>query len=407
MIPRLKPYLGWEEIAASFRRDSSVRAFEAMFASTINSQHAIAFPYGRSAQWAMFKALGIENAEIVQPAYTCSVVAHATILSGNTPVFVDCTLDDYNMDLGQLAQAITEKTRAVIPTHIFGCPMDVERVTQIVRDAEKKYGHKIWIIQDCAHSFGAEWKGQAVVNAGDAALFGLGISKLVTSIFGGMLSTDDDDLAQRLRQYRDAHFQQQGWAKRLRRLLYLLAVYPAFWEPAYGLVYWLQAHTPLLNRLTKAYHLDDQIHFPPDYLHQMTRVEAAVGVAQLKKYESIIQRRRAIAETYFQLDGGDPELIFPPHVAGATYSHFAIRTSRKKEAMEFFASHGVQLGELIEYSMPHHPAYQAYTQGKAFPIALLCSQSMINLPIHPGLSSEQTERILSNLTNIYHKMFGI
>ena len=395
MIPRLKPRLGWEEVFAPCKRDLSVRVFEDMFASTLNTQHAIAFPYGRSALWAMFKALGIENAEIVQPAYTCSVVAHATMLSGNIPVFVDCTLDDYNMDLEQLAQAMSERTRAVIPTHIFGCPMNVEKVTEIVRAAEKKFGHKIWIIQDCAHSFGAEWNGQAVVNAGDGALFGLGISKIITSIFGGMFSTNDDALAHTLRDYRHQHFRQPGWTKGLRRLLYLLAVYPAFWEPAYGLVFWLQEHTPLLNRLTKAYHLDDQIHFPPDHKETMTRAEAAVGVAQLAKYESIIQRRRAIAEIYFQLDRRHPDLIFPPRIAGATYSHFAIRTPRKKEAMDFFAAHGVQLGELIEYSMPHHPAYQAYTQGKEYPNALLCSQSMINLPIHPGLTPGQIDKIAS------------
>ena len=395
MIPRLKPYLGWEEITAPCKRGGSVHAFEESFANTFSTKHAIAFPYGRSALWAFFKAMGIENAEVVQPAYTCSVVAHATILSGNTPVFVDCTLDDYNMDLDQFAQAISVRTRAVIPTHIFGYPMDVERVAKIVRSAEKKYGHKIWIIQDCAHSFGAEWNGQPVVRAGDGALFGLGISKLVTSIFGGMFTTDNDDLAEKMRQFRDNHFQQKGLAKGLRRYLYLLAVYPAFWNPAYGLVYWMQEHTPFLNRLTRAYHLDDKIHFPPDHLDQMTRVEAAVGTAQLAKYEAIIQRRRAITEVYFQINHKNKDFIFPPGAAGATYSHFAIRTKNKKRAMDYFASHRVQLGDLIEYSMPHHPAYKAYTQGKTFPNALLCSQSMINLPIHPGLKTDHVKRIAS------------
>ena len=339
--------------------------------------------------------MAIENAEVVQPAYTCSVVAHATVLSGNIPVFVDCTLHDYNMDLAQFADAITEKTRAVIPTHIFGYAQDVDAVEQIVRAAEEKYGHKIWIIQDCAHSFGAEWNGQSVVTAGDGAIFGLGISKLITSIFGGMFSSDDDLLAEKIADFRDQHFQQRGWMKSVRRYLYLLAVYPAFAISLYGLVYWLQEKTPFLNQLTKAYHLDEKIHFPPDHLDQMTRVEAAVGMAQLEKYDQIIQRRRSIADAYFNIDGKNPDFLFPPKVEGATYSHFVIRTSKKKDAMEYFAKHGIQLGELIEYSMPHHPAYQKYAQGKAFPNSLLCSRSMINLPIHPGLKDDQVERITS------------
>lgn len=395
MIPRLKPYLGWEEVLAPLKRNASVAGFEQDFAGLFNTQRAIAFPYGRSALWAFFKALGIEGAEIVQPAYTCSVVAHATVLSGNIPVFVDCSLEDYNMDLGAFAQAITSKTRAVIPTHIFGYPIDIDRVEQIVRAAEKKHGHKIWIIQDCAHSFDAHWNGRSVVTAGDGALFGLGISKLITSIFGGMFTTDNEEVAAKLRGFRDAQFSHQGWIKSLRRYLYLLAVYPAFWDPAYGLVYWLQEHTPFLNRLTKAYHLDDKIHFPPDHLDQLTRAEAAVGSAQLGKYSRIIQRRRAIAAVYHKLDRSNPDFIFPPNGEGTTYSHFAIRTARKQDAMTFFASHGVQLGELIEYSMPHHPAYREYVKGENFPNALLCSQSMINLPIHPGLSDRQVEKIAS------------
>ena len=399
MIPRLKPYLGWEELVSPFKNGVSVSAFEDAFAKTFQTKHAIAFPYGRSALWAFLKALKLENVEVVQPAYTCSVVAHATVLSGNIPIFVDCTLNNYNMDLAQFADAITEKTHVVVPTHIFGYPMDVSKVKMIVNAAEKKYGHKIWIIQDCAHSFGAQWGGESVVTAGDGALFGLGISKLITSIFGGMFTSDDPELAAMLRNYRDTTFIKKGWSKCLRRILYLLAVYPAFWDPAYALVYWLQEHTPFLNHLTKAYHLDNMIHFPPDFQDQMTRVEAAVGLAQLAKYDTIIQRRRSIAEAYFQIDPRNSDFIFPPEDEGATFSHFAIRTTRKKEAMDYFAARGIQLGELIEYSMPHHPAYNAYTRGKDYPNALSCSQSMINLPIHPGLNQDQIALIVTLLTH--------
>ena len=400
MIPRLKPYLGIEEILALFKnRKNAMQRFELAFAKQFQRKIAIAFPYGRSALWAFFKSLNLAPFEVVQPAYTCSVVAHATVLSGNIPVFVDINLTDYNMDLKLLEKAITPKTRVVIPTHIFGYAMDVQTVQAIVKNAEQKYGHKIWVIQDCAHSFDAQYEGTYVIGAGDAALFGLGISKQITSIFGGILTTDNEKLANNLRKFRDSNFKRTGWGKALKKILYLLAVYPAFHPIIYGFVYWLQAKTPFLNRLTKAYHLDEMIHFPPDYLDHMTNIEALVGLEQLNKYPEIHTKRKAIARAYFDNILPLKNWVFPPKVDGATYSHFAIRTDERDHLLPLFASKGIQLGQLIEYSMPQHPAYKKYADGKDFPNSFLCSQSMINLPIHPGLKSKQISSIISKINS--------
>ena len=161
MIPRFRPIIGAAEFRALFSAKSErVAAFEHAFADKTGVSGAIAFPYGRSALWAFLKAVGVTGSEVVMPPYTCSVVAHAVALSGNQPRFVDIQLTDYNMDLGRLEEAISEKTRAVIPTHIFGYPVDMDRLTSIVANAEKKYGQKIWVIEDCAHSFGAARNGR-------------------------------------------------------------------------------------------------------------------------------------------------------------------------------------------------------------------------------------------------------
>jgi len=396
MIPRLKPYLGKEEILTIFKkRKYAVQRFEKLFADTFQSTFAVAFPYGRSALWAFFSAIGIKDMEILQPAYTCSVVAHATVLSGNIPVFVDNTLTDYNMDIDLFADAITPNTRVVIPTHLFGYPMDVDKVNDIVHQAEKQYGHKIWIIQDCAHSFDARIKGKTVANAGNGAIFGLGISKQITSIFGGVFSTNDEVTAKKVREFRDKKFQKPSWKKSIFRYLYLLAVYPAFQPSIYGLVYWMQEKTPILNRLTKAYHLDEKIHFPPDYLDQMTDIEALVGLEQLKKYAAIRSKRIEIAKKYFDEIHITNEWILPPEIDGATYSHFVIRTNARDRLIKSFASHSIQLGQLIEYSMPHHPSYEKYAIEKPFPNSFLCSNSMINLPIYPNLDKTDIDKIVS------------
>ena len=353
MIPRFKPWLGWAEFFALFRRNKgAVEHFEKEFAKAFNAVDAVAFPYGRSAQWAFFKAMGIENAEIIMPAYTCSVVAHAVTLSGNHPCFIDIRLDDYNMDLDLVPGAISEHTRAIIATHTFGYPQDLNRLEAIVKEAETRYGHKIWLMQDCCHAFGAEWKGRMIGTSGDVAVYAFNISKLMTSIFGGMLTFQDQALADKVRAWRDSYYQKAGLWKAIQRRLYLLAVYVAFNEKIYGLTWWLQEKTPLLNRFTKSYHLDDKIHFPPDYLDLMLDVEAAVGLAQLKRYPQIIARRRANAKWYDQHLERRAGWVFPPIIEGATYSHYVVRVQDRTTVVNEWADKDVNLGELIQYSIP-------------------------------------------------------
>lgn len=399
MIPRLKPFTNSEEIHAILSDlTDAVSRFEHEFASEFNSKFAIAFPYGRSALWAFFRAMGIKDAEIVQPAYTCSVVAHATVLSGNIPRFVDSTFHNYNMDLELFQKAITKKTRAVIPTHLFGYPMDIDRIKEIVRSAEKRFGQRIYMLQDCAHSFDAEWKGQSVINSGDGAFFGLGISKQITSIFGGMFTTNDSDIFGKLRAWREANFLQKSFLEILRRALYLPAVFAAFNPVIYNLTFWLQERTTMLKGLTDAYHLDQKIHFPPDFQHALSNLEARVGIIQLEKYSYIKEKRRAIADWYFENLDLPKNWILPPKMEGATYSHFVIRVPDREGIISRVAKKGVQLGRLIEYSMPKMDAYHKFLDpAQNFPVSDFCSSSLINLPIFPSLTEKDLEKIQQSL----------
>jgi perosamine synthetase len=383
MIPRFKPYLGWQEFAAMFRVNrGAVEKFEKEFAASFGAADAVAFPYGRSAQWAFFKTLGIENAEIIMPAYTCSVVAHAVTLSGNTPRFIDISLDDYNMDLRLIPDAINENTRALIATHTFGYPQDIDRLHAIIKDAEKKYGHKIWLMQDCCHAFGARWNGKMIGTTGDVAVYAFNISKLMTSVFGGMLTFQNKELADTVRNWRNSNYKKPSFFKAVKRRLYLLMVYVAFHEKIYGITWWLQEKTVLLNKLTKSFHLDDKIHFPPDYLDKMLDIEAAVGLEQLKKYPEIIRRRRMNAEWYDKNLERKKDWIFPPLVDGATYSHYVIRVPDRQKAMNEAAKKGIQLGQLIEYSIPHMSSYEVDDLDISCKNSLLSSKQTINYPLY-------------------------
>lgn len=380
MIPRFKPWLGWTEFLALFKLNKgAVERFEKAFAKKFNAVDAIAFPYGRSAQWAFFKALGLRDAEVVMPAYTCSVVAHAVSLSGNTPQFIDINLDDYNMNLDEAEAAINENTRAIIATHTFGYPQDLDRLEAMVKRAEKEYGHKVWLIQDCCHAFGAEWNGRMIGTSGDVAIYAFNISKIITSIFGGMLTFQDQALADKVRAWRNANYRPAGWIKDMQRRLYLLAVYIAFNKNIYGVTWWLQEKTQLLNRFTKAYHLDNKIHFPPDYLDHMLEVEAAVGLKQLERYDEIIARRRANAAWYDQHLKRREGWLFPPIRSGATCSHYVVIVPDRKSALDEWATKGVHLGELIQYSIPQLPEYSRI--GRACQRSEEASIGTINMPL--------------------------
>ena len=205
-------------------------------------------------------------------------------------------------------------------------------------------------------------------------------SKLITSIFGGILTFQDQQLADKVRMWRDENFHSASWLKALRRRIYILAVFVAFNEKIYGFTWWLQTKTKILNRFTKSYHLDEKIVFPPDYLIKMHNVEAAVGLEQLKKYDGIIQDRRNKADFYNRELVRRKDWVFPPIVNGATYSHYTVRVQNREEVINEYALKGIQLGELIQYSIPNLECYNK-SNDINHPNAYKASLETINFPL--------------------------
>ena len=403
MIPRFKPTLGIKELTAAFHLPSEddIESFERVFAGLMYQKYALAFPYGRTGLILLLETLGLKDKEIVCPSYTCVVVPHAITYSGNKPVFVDCESDGFNMNLDHVEKAITVKTGAIIATSIFGYPVDLDRLDEI----RKRYPH-IHIIQDCAHSFAVEWKGKPVHREGIAALFGLNISKLMTSIFGGMITTDDEDLYKKLKQIRDHRLKKPTLKKSLKRLLYFLAVYPAFWEPIYGIINKLE-RSGLLNRFAK-YYDETVIDMPEGYLEGMCGIEARVGTANVERYETIINKRRTAAKYYFdhlrnseqgirntehrvkskisEFFVHDPlTFILPPQVEGATYSHFVVQVHDREKCLQQAIRKNVQLGWLIEYNIPEMKGY-GKRRPEEFPVAATYARTTINLPVWGGVT---------------------
>jgi dTDP-4-amino-4,6-dideoxygalactose transaminase len=253
-------------------------------------------------------------------------------------------------------------------------------------DKIRKDHPQVHIIQDCAHSFAAEWKGKPVQKKGIAALFGLNISKTLTSIFGGMITTDNEGIYQKLKTIREQRLKKPGWGKSIRRLLYLLAVYPTFLGLVYGLINRLE-RSGLLNYFVQ-YYDDTKIDMPSDYLEEMCGIETRVGTANIDRYETIIDKRKAAAKYYFDHLADKPDISLPPEVEGATYSHFSIQVHDRGEWLQRAIRKGIQLGWLIEYNIPEMEAYGNHGS-EEFPVAAAYAKTMINLPVWGGESLAQ------------------
>lgn len=381
MISRLRPYYSLKELFAFLHvKKGSIQTFEKKFAGKFKNKNATMFAHGRTGLYALFKVWGLNNDEIICPAYTCVVVPHAISLSGNIPVFVDSKSDGFNMDLEELEKTISKKTRAIIVTHLFGYPMNIDAIERIVAEKEKEFGNKIYIIQDVAHSFGTEWNNRLVTESGDAAIFGMNISKIMNSVFGGMVTTNNDDLDGKLKSWRDQNLRKDR-LKFFKRWLYLIAVFFAFKPIIYGFINWLE-RLNILDKFVK-YYEDDKIYFPSDWDVWPINYEATIGLIQLEKYDDIIAKRRAMAKEYHEALSLNEDIELIPFDSKATYSHMVGIVKNRDEWVKKFARKGIQLGILIEYSIPEMKAYQKLKQ-KEYPNAEYFKDHLINFPIWAG-----------------------
>ncbi|MEM9357546.1 MAG: DegT/DnrJ/EryC1/StrS family aminotransferase [Pseudomonadota bacterium] len=385
MIPRLRPSLGAREFVSAFLARYSLEDFESAFADLAGQTEAIAFPYGRTGLLLLLEALGLKGREIILPSYTCVVVAHAIVLSGNQPVFIDSASDNFNMDLDLAEARIGEQTGALIATSIHGYPVDLDRL-----DAIRNRHPDVVVIQDCAHGFMSQWNGHPVQKHGRAAIFGLNVSKLMTSIFGGMVTTDDCELAARLRELRAARLSQSSRFRDMKQVIYLTAASAALHPLGFSLVNRM-IKTGALDRFVK-YYDEGKIDMPADYLATLGRAAASVGYAQCGRYDEIVAARRRISATYDRLLSGSPHIQPAPLVDGATYSHYVARVKDPVSLVAKASTKGVELGRVIDYCVPDFAAYRGMVPDTAdFPRTRQLNSEIVNLPL--SVSEAEAERV--------------
>lgn len=272
---------------------AQVEAFERSFAAWNGSRQALAFMGGRVALSAIISALGLgPGDEAILPGYTCVVVKNAFEFAGVKPVFCDIELETYGLDASRMEEAITPRTRAVLLHHLYGLVCrDYERILHIARN------RGLYVIEDCAQSAGATYRNNRIGNLGDAAFFSMELSKVLTTIQGGIAVTGSEELARGLREYRDSldYPSESEIARILQNIILDFHCYKSRgrWWKADVVDRYLKDRLIVTTTEGEAQGIK-----PASYARKMPAPLAQLGANQLFKVDSYNQRRRQGAKRW-------------------------------------------------------------------------------------------------------------
>lgn len=328
-----------------------VSRFESSFADYTGAKHAVSVSNGTVALHLALLALGIgPGDEVIVPTLTYIASVNAIAYTGAIPVFVDSDKDTWQMDPDDVLAKITPQTKAVMAVHLYGHPCDMNRLTAIARE------NGLFLVEDCAEGFGTLYEKQHVGTFGDIATFSFFGNKTITTGEGGMVITNDATLHDRA-----VHFKSQGLAK-----------YREYWHDVIG------------------------------YNYRMTNICAAIGLAQLEQAESILMKKRTIAERYRTELSGLP-IIIHGETGNVTHSYWMCsllveEPLQRDPLREALKADGIETRPVF-YPVHTMPMYS--TRYQKHPIAENIGWRGINLPSWPGLSEEQLASICTSIRTFF------
>lgn len=346
-VPLVRPMIGRAEIAAVNRvlrsgqiaQGKCVEQLESGFASLCRTREAVAVNSGTAALFVALVAHGIGSGdEVITTPFTFAATANAILMTAARPVFVDIRESDFNIDPDLIPARITPRTKAIIPVHLYGHPADMTQISEI---ADR---HSLAVIEDACQAHGAEWRGRKVGSFGTGC-FSFYPTKNMTTGEGGMVTTNDPQIAHRLRLLRS-----HGAAR-----------------PYY--------HTEL------------------GYNFRMTDISAAIGLAQLGRLQAFTRKRRANARYYgTHLKG----VIAPSEAAGAlhVYHQYTVRVPEGRDILQARLSEE-GIGSAVYYPIPLHqqPYYRELGYADTLPVAEAMCREVLSLPVWPGLRRTDRERV--------------
>lgn len=356
-IPLAQPRLSEDEIAAAIRvlrgghlvQGPEVAAFEHEFAALVDGRDCVAVNSGTSALWLSLRALDIgPGDEVIVPSFTFTATAAAVALTGATCAFADIDPDSFCLHPDATAAAITPRTAAIIPVHLYGHPAAMDRLVPLARH------HGLALIEDASQAHAATLHGQPTGSVGDLAVFSFYPTKNLRGIEGGMITTADPALARTLRLLRN-----QGMATR---------------------------HIPEIVG-TNA---------------RMSDVSAAIAREQLRTLATRTHTRRRHAARLDAALTGVPGITIPPVAPGAwhVYHQYTIRVGEPlaRDALAHALLHQ-GIGTAVHYPIPLHRA-PAYLTPIELPHTDIACTQVLSLPVHPDLTHTHLDRIAATITGL-------
>ena len=392
-IPRFSPSFSAREALVAARYLSRngedepvVRKFEERFAEYIGAKYSVMVPSARYGFHLLLAGwdIGVGD-EVILPSLTYFAIPSLAIATGATPVFADIGLTTHVLDPDAFEAAITEKTKAVVPTHLFGTPCDMDAIRKI---ADK---HGIKVIEDVAQATGSRYKGRRIGSFGDASYFTFGLTKNITTLSGAMITTNDPDLHASVRAKMDA----SEWAplsgsakETLTGIAMMVAthplVYPFTVHPAVVLGNRL-GKDPIHERFGEAEKRYDSV--PAHYAKSRPRaVQAAVGLKQLDRIEALNGARIRNGRFLDDNLGNVPGLTVPTYPDGAEpiYMSFVVHHADRDGLAAELRARGVDTTIGYMSNCASNPLYSEFSA--RCPNAERAFTDLLHIPVHPNLS---------------------
>ena len=354
MIHIASPTIGEEERKAVMEvmesgmlvQGDKVKELEDKFADYVGTKHAVATSSGTTALHLALMGMGIKHGdEVITSPFSFIATANSILFCGAKPVFADIDPGTFNIDPEKIEDKITEKTKAILPVHLYGHPAEMDSIKEIARK------HDLKVLEDSAQAHGSEYGGRKVGSLGDCSAFSFYATKNMITGEGGMITTNDSELADKIRMLRN-HGQNKTY-----------------------------------EHETIGFNL------------RMMNLTAAIGLEQLKKLDSLKKKRMQNAKF---LDENIPNYLDKPFVsekAKHVYHQYTVKSNERDDLFKKLNDNGV--GARVYYPKPIHkqPFYLKLGYNQNYPVAEAMAQKVLSLPIHPNLKQEDLEKIVSVLKN--------
>jgi len=347
------------------------KEFERCFAEYIGARHAIAVNSCTGGLHVALAAAGVSpGGEVIMPTMTFCATANVVVHLGATPIIVDVEPDTLNIDTQRLEAAITPRTRAVIPVHLYGHPCDMDRISEIAK------AHRLLVIEDAAHAVAAEWRGQRIGSFSPATAFSFYATKNLTTAEGGMITTEDDEYAGKM------------------RILTLHGISRDAWKRYSAEGSWYYEVTV------------------PGFKYNLTDLQSALGLHQLARLEAMTQRRTELAARYRAGLCDLPEIELP--IVRSSIRHawhlYVIRLRLERlginraEFIERLKSEGI--GTSVHFIPLHRQPYYRDRFGfqpADFPVADAAYERLVSLPLYTLMTERDVDDVIEAVRRVVQR----